>query len=86
MSEFQHSNQTLGFSLLKVQEKEETILERQVLEVVRVIFSFYIKDLGKLMDKPIACILFFATLELNIVDEEKKNKMRFMSDNISIRR
>jgi hypothetical protein len=38
------------------------------------------------MDKPIICILFFATLELNIVDEEKKNKIRFMWDNISIRR
>jgi len=75
MSEFQHSNQTLGFSLLEVQEKEETILERQVLEVVRVIFSSYTKDLRKLMDKPIASILFFATLELNIVDKEKKNKM-----------
>ncbi len=86
MFEFQHSNQTLGFSLLEVQEKEETILERQVLEVIRVIFSSYTKDLRKLMDKPIACILFFATLELNIVDKEKKNKMWFMWDNISIRR
>jgi len=86
MFEFQHSNQTLGFSLLEFQEKEETILERQVLEVVRVIFSSFIKDLSKLMDKPIACILFFATLELNIVDKEKKNKMRFMWDNISIHR
>jgi hypothetical protein len=75
MSEFQHSNQTLGFSLLEVQEKKETILERQVLEVVQVVFSSYIKYLGKLMDKPITCILFFATLELNIVDKGKKNKM-----------
>jgi hypothetical protein len=74
MFEFQYSNQTLGFSLLEVQENEETILERQVLEVVRVIFSSYIKDLGKLMDKPIACILFFATLELNIVDKENKKQ------------
>jgi hypothetical protein len=64
----------LGFSLLEVQEKEETILERQVLKVVRIMSSSYIKDLGKLMDKIIACILFFATLELNIVDKEKKTR------------
>ncbi len=36
--------------------------------------SSYIKDLGKLMDKPIACILFFATLKLNIVEKGKINK------------
>jgi hypothetical protein len=36
--------------------------------------SSYIEDLGKLMDKPIVYILFFATLELNIVDKENKKK------------
>jgi len=64
----------LGFSLLKVQEKEKIILERQVLEVVQVMISSYIEDLNKPMDKPIACILFFTTLKLNIVDKENKTR------------
>jgi hypothetical protein len=46
--------------------------------------SSYIENLGKLMDKPIACILFFTIVKLNIVDKEKRKKMRFMWDNISI--
>jgi hypothetical protein len=62
----------LGFLILEVQEEEETILERQVLGVVRVMSSFYTKDLGELMVKPIVCILFLATLELHIDDKEKK--------------
>jgi len=52
--------------------KEETILERQVIEVVLVMNSFCIEDLGKFMDKFITCICFLAALELNIVDREKK--------------
>jgi len=64
----------LGFSLLKVQEKEKPILERQVLKVVQVMISSYIEDLNKPMDKPIACILFFTTLKLSIVDKEKKTR------------
>jgi hypothetical protein len=34
--------------------------------------SFYIEDLRKLMDKLITHILFLATLELNIINKEKK--------------
>jgi hypothetical protein len=36
--------------------------------------SSCIEDLGKLVDKLIALILFLAALELNIVDREKKKK------------
>jgi len=52
--------------------KKKTIIERQVLEVVLVMRSFYIEDLRKLMDKLITHILFLATLELNIINREKK--------------
>jgi protein-arginine kinase activator protein McsA len=34
--------------------------------------SSCIEDLGKLVDKLITFVLFLATLELNIVDKEKK--------------
>jgi hypothetical protein len=46
--------------------------------------SSCIKDLGKLVDKLIVLILFLATLELNIVDKERKNRMQFMWDDRSI--
>jgi hypothetical protein len=46
-----------------------------------VMSSSCIEDLGKLVDKLIALILFLATLELNIID---KNRMQFMWDNRSI--
>jgi hypothetical protein len=51
--------------------KEETILERQVLEAILVMSSSYIEGLRKLMDKLITHILFLASLELNIIDIEK---------------
>jgi hypothetical protein len=54
--------------------KKKTIIERQVLEVVLVMRSFYIEDLRKLMDKLITHILFLATLELNIINREKKTR------------
>jgi hypothetical protein len=76
----------LGFFFIRGPRKIYIYIERQVLEVVQVMISFYIEDLGKLMDKHITCILFFATLELNIIDKEKTNKMRFMWDNKLIRR
>jgi len=67
--------------------KEETILERQVLEVVLVMSSSCIKDLGKLMGKLImTLILFLTTLELNIIHREKKKEMQLMWDDRLIRR
>jgi hypothetical protein len=54
--------------------KEETILERQVLEAILVMSSSYIEGLRKLMDKLITHILFLASLELNIIDKKNKNK------------
>jgi hypothetical protein len=54
--------------------REETILERQVLQVVLVMSSSYIEDLGKLMDKLITHIFFLVALELNIVDIEKQTR------------
>jgi hypothetical protein len=36
--------------------------------------SSCIEDLGNLVDKLIALIIFLATLELNIIDKEKKIK------------
>jgi hypothetical protein len=53
--------------------RKETILEKQVLEVL-VMSSSCTKDLGKFMDKLIIHILFFIALELNIVDKGKKKQ------------
>jgi len=64
--------------------KEEMIIERQVLEVVLIMSSSCIEDLGKLMDKFITHILFLVTFELNIIDKEKK--MHFMWDDRLIQR
>jgi hypothetical protein len=69
---------------LEIQEKEEKILERQVLKVVLVMSSSYIEDLGKLVDKLIIDILFLTTLELNIINRERKKRMQFMWEDISI--
>jgi hypothetical protein len=66
--------------------KEETNLERQIVEVVLFVSSSCTKDFGKLMDKLIIHILFLATLELNIIDKGKENRMQFMCDDKSIQR
>jgi hypothetical protein len=54
--------------------KEETILERQVLEVVLVMSSSCIENLIKLMDKLITRIFFLVALELNIINIKEKKQ------------
>jgi hypothetical protein len=74
--------------LLRKKGKKEAIRKKRLVSIslhfeskitmhwpfLMVMISSYIEDLNKPMDKPIACILFFTTLKLNIVDKEKKTR------------